>query len=156
LGDSERALSDYEQAVTLDELYIPAYINRGALYTRLGIFGLAINDLTLALSLSPDNVAALNNRAVVHAIEGNYDLALVDLDAAIEIDDENPRTYVTRAAVYSALAARDYQEYVEVTEQNTLPAGTPADVMVSVDDSIRTGDFSIWLSLLTAASEATG
>ena len=156
LGDSERALADYEQAVTLDELYIPAYINRGALYTRLGIFGLAINDLTLALSLSPDNVAALNNRAVVHAIEGNYDLALADLNAAIQIDEQNPRTYATRAAVYSALAALDYQRYVEVTEQRTLPAGTPSDVLVSVDDSIRTGDFSIWLSLLTAASEAAG
>lgn len=156
LGDSERALADYEQAVALDELYIPAYINRGALYTRLGIFGLAINDLTLALSLSPENTAALNNRAVVHAIEGNFDLALADLDAAIEIDDQNPRTYATRAAVYSALAARDYQEYVEVSEQNTLPAGTPSDVLISVDDSIRTGDFSIWLSLLTAASEAAG
>lgn len=156
LGDSARALADYEQAVALDELYIPAYINRGALYTRLGNFGLAINDLTLALSLAPDDVAALNNRAVVHAIEGNYDLALADLDAAIQIDQQNPRTYATRAAVYSALAARDYQEYVDVSERTTLPAGTPVDVLTSVDDSIRTGDFSIWLSLLTAASEAAG
>jgi tetratricopeptide (TPR) repeat protein len=156
LGDSERALEDYERAVTLDELYIPAYINRGALYTRLGNFGLAINDFTLALSLEPNDSAALNNRAVVHAIEGNYELALADLDAAIQLDGQNPLLYATRAAVYSALAARDYQEYVEVSEANLLPAGTPVDVLAAVDDSIRTGDFSVWLSLLTAASEAAG
>jgi tetratricopeptide (TPR) repeat protein len=156
LGDSDRALADYEQALTLDELYIPGYVNRGALYTRLGNFGLAINDLTLALSIDPDNVVALNNRAVVHAIEGNYDLALSDLEAALQIDQRNPILYATRAAVYSALASRDYQEYVAIRESTTLPAGTPTEVLSAVDDSIRTGDFSIWLALLTAAAEPAG
>ena len=114
LGDSDRALADYEQALTLDETYIPAYVNRGALYTRVGNFGLAINDLTLAISLDPNNTAALNNRAVVHAIEGNYDLALADLDAAIQIDGRTRCPTRPGAAVYSALAARDYQQFVAV------------------------------------------
>lgn len=151
LGDSERALADYEQALSLDETYIPAYVNRGALYTRLGNFGLAINDLTLAISLDPSNVTALNNRAVVHAIEGNYDLALDDLNAAIQLDAQYAQPYATRAAIYSALAARDYQQFVTTSGTNRLPAGTPAEVIIAVDDSIRTGDFSVWLSLLTAS-----
>ena len=149
LGDSDRAFSDYEQALTLDETFIPAYVNRGALYTRVGNFGLAINDLTLAISLDPNNIAALDNRAVVHAIEGNYDLALDDLNAAIQIDAGDALAYATRAAVYSALASRDYQQFVANSGSNQLPAGTPGDVIAAVDDSIRTGDFSIWLSLLT-------
>lgn len=156
LGDSDRALADYEQALTLDELYLPAYVNRGALYTRLGNFGLAINDLTLALSLAPDNAAALNNRAVVHAIEGSYDLALADANAAIDTEPTNPLPYATRAAIYSALAARDYQQVVTITRSSVLPAGTPADVINAVDDSIKTGDFSIWLALLTADAQAAG
>jgi tetratricopeptide (TPR) repeat protein len=156
IGDSERALADYEQAAALDELYLPTYINRGALYVRLGNFGLAINDLTLVLSLEPENTAALNNRAVVHAIEGNYDLALADLDAAIQLDAQDPLPYATRAAVYSALAARDYQQFLVVHPNAPLPAGTPPDVLTAVDDSIRTGDFSIWLSLLTAAAGTAG
>lgn len=151
-GETERALADYEAALALDELYLPAYINRGAMYTRLGNFGLAINDLTLALSLEPDNVAALNNRAVVHAAEGNYDLALADIEAGLAIDAEMPSLYATRAAVYSALAARDYQQYIAVSDNDALPAGAPGEVLALVDDSLRTNDFSIWLSLLTSAS----
>lgn len=149
LGESTLALADYDQALALDELLIAAYVNRGALYTRLGNFGLAVNDLTLAITLAPDNVTALNNRAVIHAIEQNYDLALADLDAAIQVAPQNAEIYATRAAVYSALASRDYQQVVMITESNVLPAGTPSDVLVAVDDSIRTGDFSVWLSLLT-------
>lgn len=150
LGDSERALADYEQALALDETYIPAYVNRGALYTRLGNFGLAINDLTLAISLDPNNADALNNRAVVHAIEGNYDQALDDLNAAIAVDASRPLPYAVRAAVYSALASKDYQSFVTRSGSSHLPAGTPPDVLVAVDDSIRTGDFSVWLALLTS------
>jgi tetratricopeptide (TPR) repeat protein len=153
IGDSDHAIADYEQATTLEEAYIPAYINRGALYTRLGNFGLAINDFTLALSLDSNNVVALNNRAVVDAIEGNYDLALIDLNQAIQIAPQMALPYATRAAVYSALASKDYQQYVTVSKSNRLPAGDPVDVLTAVDDSIRTGDFSIWLSLLTAATD---
>lgn len=150
LSDSTRALADYEAALALDETLIAAYVNRGALYTRLGNFGLAVNDLTLAISLDPNNVTALNNRAVVHAIEQNYDLALADLAAAIQLAPQSFEAYATRAAVYSALASRDYQQFVAVSGTNQLPAGTPTDVLIAVDESIRTGDFSVWLSLLTA------
>lgn len=149
LGDSTLALADYDQALVLDELLIAAYVNRGALYTRLGNFGLAVNDLTLAITLAPENATALNNRAVVHAIEQHYDLALADLETALELAPQNADAYATRAAVYSVLASRDYQQVVTITESNVLPAGTPSDVLLAVDDSIRTGDFSIWLSLLT-------
>jgi tetratricopeptide (TPR) repeat protein len=149
IGDSESALADYERALALDEAFVPVYVNRGALYTRLGNFGLAINDLTLALALDADNVAALNNRAVVHAIEGSYDLALQDLALATQIAPDDPLPYATLGAVYSALAAVNYQQFVAVSGRSSLPAGTPSDVIAAVDDQIRSGDFSIWLSLLS-------
>lgn len=154
LGDSTSALADYEASLALDELYLPAYINRGALYTQLGNFGLAINDLTLALSFDASNVTALNNRAIVHAIEGNTELALADLTTALAISPQTPLLYATRAAVYSQLAARDYARYAETSESTRLPAGTPTEVLVAVDDGLRTGDFSIWLSLLAPAIQA--
>lgn len=150
LGDSERAIADYDQALVLNELNVPAYINRGALYTRLGNFGLAINDLTLAIGLEPDNVTALTNRAVVHAIEGTTDAALADANAALAIDPESAAALAIRAAVYQSLAARDYQRIVQITGSNMLPAGTPSDLMFDLDASLRTGDFSVWLALLNA------
>jgi len=150
LGNDEAALADFEQAVNLDEALVEIYVNRGSLYARLGNFGLAIGDFTLAATLDPQNITALNNRAVIHAIEGNYDLALSDLAQALSIDPDDPQAYATRGAVYSALAAQDYQTFLIASgsDQAALPAGTPAQVLSSVDDSLRTGNFGVWLALL--------
>jgi hypothetical protein len=30
-----------------------------------------------------------------------------------------------------------------------LPAGTPTEVLTAMDDSLRDGDFAVWLPLLT-------
>lgn len=150
LGDVEQALADYEQALALDEGLVAAYNNRGLLYTTQGNFGLAINDYTLALALDPNNAASYNNRGVVHAIEGNYELALADFEQALTVDPTYATPHASIAAVYSALAVREYQAYVETAGDNArLPAGTPDRVILDLDTALRDGNFSVWLSLLT-------
>ena len=150
LGDDESAIADFEQSLALDEMLIETYINRGVLYARLGNFGLAIGDFTLALSFDPQAITALNNRAVIHAIEGNFDLALADLEQAVTIDPDNPIPYATRGAIFSALAAQSYQQFLEVSGSNEarLPAGSPNQILTAVDDSLRTGNYTIWLAML--------
>lgn len=152
LQNVDAALADYNRAVELDETLISTYVNRGALYTRQGNFSLAMLDFTVALTLDPDNAVALNNRAIVHAAERNFDLAVADLEQAIALAPDYAAPRATLAAVYSALAAQHYQAYVAIEgEQARLPAGTPTEVLVAVDDSLRTGDFAVWLSLLAPA-----
>lgn len=151
LGDSDSALADYNKALELDETLVVAYINRGTLYTRLGNFGLALNDFDLALGLNPDDPIAYNNRGVVHAAEGNFDLAIADFEQAIQLNRDYAMPYAALGAVYSALASQQYQQYVKVSGSNRLPAGTPGEVLVAVDDSLRTKNFSVWLPLLTPA-----
>ena len=129
-----------------------AYNNRGTLYTRLGNFGLAINDFTLVISLSPEDVTAYHNRAVVHAAEGNYELAIADLEQALAIDADFAPSYAALGAVYSAIAAQQYQQFGELRGDNALlPAGTPIEVLQAVDEGMRTGDYSVWVALQTAA-----
>lgn len=152
LQDSESALADYDRALELDEALIAAYNNRGTLYTQLGNFGLAINDFELVLALDPNNAVAYNNRGVVHAAEGNFDEAIADFEMAIELDPDYGTPRASLAAVYSALAAQNYQEFLRVEgSQARLPAGTPTEVLIAMDDSLRDGTFSVWLPLLTAA-----
>jgi tetratricopeptide (TPR) repeat protein len=152
LLDSEAALADYERALELDETLLMAYNNRGTLYTRLGNFGLAITDFTLVISLDPENAIAYNNRGIVHAAEGNYDLAIADFQQAIDLDPTYTMPHASLAAVYSALAAQSYQEYMEIAGENArLPAGTPSEVLTAIDDSLRDGNFAVWLPLLTPA-----
>ena len=150
IQDSVAALADYIQALKLDENLVSAYNNRGTLYTQLGNFGLAINDFTLVISLDPNNAVAYNNRGIVHAAEGNFDDAIADFNEAITLDPTYSMPHASLAAVYSALAAKSYQDYVKVGGANArLPAGTPNEVLTAVDDSLRDGDFSVWLPLLT-------
>ncbi|MEO8606760.1 MAG: tetratricopeptide repeat protein [Chloroflexota bacterium] len=152
LLDSDAALADYNHALELDEALVAAYNNRGTLYTRLGNFGLAINDFTLVISLDPENAIAYNNRGIVHAAEGNYDEAITDFQEAITLDAVYSTPHASLAAVYSALAAQSYQTFVKVAGENArLPAGTPGEVLTAIDDSLRNGDFAVWLPLLTPA-----
>jgi len=152
LSDSENALADYNRALELDETLIAAYNNRGALYTRLGNFGLAIGDFELVIALDPDNAVAYNNRGIVHAAEQNYDLAIADFQQAIALDPTYATPQASLGAVYSALAAQSYQNFMNISgEEARLPAGTPNEVLQAVDDSLRNGDFSVWLPLLTPA-----
>jgi tetratricopeptide (TPR) repeat protein len=152
LGDSDKALADYNKAIELDETLTTAYTNRGSLYTRLGNFGLAINDFTLVIGLKPDDAIAYNNRGVVHAAESNYDLAIANFQQAIDLDPNYATPYASLGAVYSAMAAQNYQQFVKMRGENArLPAGTPNQVLTAVDDSLRTGDFSVWLALLSPA-----
>ncbi len=150
LGDITQALADYEQALVLDEALVAAYNNRGLLYTTQGNFGLALNDYTLALALEPDNAETYNNRGVVHAIEGGYDLALADFEQALALDPTFATPHASIAAVYSARAAQAYQAYIDTAGDNArLPAGTPDRVILDLDEALRDGNFSVWLSLLT-------
>jgi tetratricopeptide (TPR) repeat protein len=152
LQNIEAALADYNRAVELDEALVSTYVNRGALYTAQGNFSLAMLDFTVALTLDPNNAVALNNRAIVHAAERNFDLAMADLEQAIALAPAYAAPRATLAAVYSALAAQNYQEYVAIVgEEARLPAGTPTEVIIAVDESLRTGDFAIWLALLAPA-----
>ncbi len=145
----ERALADYTAAIEIDELYVPAYINRASLYTAQGNLGLALGDLSLVLALEPENVAALNNRAVIHGIERNYDLALADLEALFAVDESYSAAYATKAMVYSALSAEAYRTFIELEGENAvLPAGTPADVLLRLSDSLVNGDFGVWLGVI--------
>jgi tetratricopeptide (TPR) repeat protein len=150
LQDSQAALADYSHALELDENLVSAYNNRGTLYAQLGNFGLAINDFTLVITLDPNNAIAYNNRGIVHAAEGNFEDAIADFQEAISLDPTYSTPHASLAAVYSALAAKSYQEYMKVAGSNgRLPAGTPTEVLTAVDDSLRNGDFSVWLPLLT-------
>jgi tetratricopeptide (TPR) repeat protein len=152
LGNDAAALEDFNRALGLDETLLEAYLNRGIFYTRAGNYALAVGDFTLVTSFDPQNTTALQNRAMVHAIEGNFDLAMADLEQAITLNPDDPAPYAARAAIYSALALQDYQRFLDANgdPRAPLPAGTPGEVLSSVDDSLRSGNIAVWLSLLRA------
>ena len=65
LGDFERAIADYGEALRLDPGYALAYNNSGLSYANLGDFDSAIADYGEALRLDPGLAFAYGNRGIV-------------------------------------------------------------------------------------------
>lgn len=152
-GNDESALSDFNRVIELDEANVLAYTNRGVVYTRQGRFGLAFSDFDLALAFAPDLAVAYNNRAVVHAIEGNYDLAIADVQQAIAFAPEFAQPHATLGMIYSAMAVQSYERYKEIRGglNPRLPAGTPDNVIIALNDSLETSGYFVWLAVQSPA-----
>ena len=100
LGQSDRALRDYNQAIRLDPRYPLAYYARGVLlagYKRT--FDRAIGDFDKVLVLEPGNVAALIRRGEAYGKLGDFGNAMADLDRAAGLAPDDPEVYVYRGIV---------------------------------------------------------
>ncbi len=100
LGQSDRALNDYDQAIRLDPRYPLAYYARGVLlasYKRT--YDRAIGDFDKVLVLEPRNVAALIRRGDAYGKVGDFGNALADLDRAVGLAPDDPEAYVYRGLV---------------------------------------------------------
>ena len=85
LGQHQRAIADYDQALRLDSGYVDAYYNRGVAYRKLGQHQRAIADYDQALRLDPGNADAYHNRGVAYEDLGQLDQAVRDWERAIDI-----------------------------------------------------------------------
>jgi|ERR1035437_1766271 lipoprotein NlpI len=89
MGDFDRSIQDYDQAVRLNPGSAPAFDNRGLAYTLKGDYDRAIADFDQALLLNPSNTTAYNNRAAVYMRKGDLDRAIADYDQALRFQPNN-------------------------------------------------------------------
>ena len=97
----QKALADYNQALSINPNYYLALNNRGKIYFDQGQIGLALEDFNKSLSVSPDYVGALNNRGAAHAANDDLVAALTDLNRAIELKQNNLDALLNRTLVFS-------------------------------------------------------
>lgn len=86
LGNSEKALDLYDQAIRLDPKAPMAFLARGVLLAgRKRAYERAIADFDKVLALEPDNVQALIRRGDAYGQLGDTARGLADLDRAIAL-----------------------------------------------------------------------
>jgi len=85
LGQSERAIEDYDKAIELNPGLAMAYNNRGNAYYALGQSERAIADYDKAITLNPGDAAAYTNRGTAYAALGQYERAIEDYSRFIEL-----------------------------------------------------------------------
>lgn len=117
VGESERALENYEATLDLDPGHVRAKFNMGLLLAKMERHGEAVEQFSQVLFLRPSLANAYLNRGVSREELGNYDLAIEDYTTALEIDYANENAIFNRARInYQqgrlAAAKSDYTEFL--------------------------------------------
>src|SRR5215813_12817425 len=79
-GDYNRAVQDFDQAVSLDPNDAAAFNGRGVVRSAERDYERAIKDYDQAIRLDANYGWALNNRGEAYIMKGEYDRAIQDLD----------------------------------------------------------------------------
>jgi len=103
LGQYERAIADFDQALHLNSKLPLAYNNRGATFRNLGQEQRAIADFDQALRLDPNLALAYSNRGLSCSKLGQYERAIADFDQALRLDPNLALAYSNRGLNYSRL-----------------------------------------------------
>lgn len=126
-GQWEKAMADYEKAITLNPKYFSsAYFNMGVAQAKFGAWDKAIENHTRAIDIAPNYTAAYDSRGVAYANKQEWDKALKDFTSAMEISPGYAPAYYNRGSVYSARgqwkeAIADYDKAIEL-DPNYLDA----------------------------------
>jgi Flp pilus assembly protein TadD len=131
LQDYQRAIADYDQAISLNPNDANTYNNRGKAKYKLKDYSGAVADYDQAISLNPNDASAYNNRGIAKYELKDYPGAIADYTQAIRINSNDANAYNNRgiAKIFfddrsggcadlsraidlgSQLASRNYQKY---------------------------------------------
>lgn len=86
-GNAAQAIPEYDRALQLSRTNVEAYVNRGAVYYRLGAYGSAKEDFETAIALDPLQPQALNNLGLIALKSRQWQQAISFFDQVL---DRNP------------------------------------------------------------------
>ncbi|MFQ5825226.1 MAG: tetratricopeptide repeat protein [bacterium] len=99
-GNLEKAISEFNQTITLQPDNVAAYQNRGLAYALIGDLDRAIRNFSLSIALQSDFTVAYYNRGTAYAQKGNLDQAIEDFNQAIALQPNYVAAYHNRGITY--------------------------------------------------------
>ena len=115
LKDPDRALTDFSNAMELDERNPEFVLNRGEVFLGQRQYGRAIDDFSAVLALTPRSAAAYAGRAKAYQGSGGHDKAVADFTKLLELEPNSV------AALYgmgvSAKAGRHDEQAIEAFDR---------------------------------------
>jgi len=123
-GDYDRAITDYTQAIKLNNNFADAYYNRGNAYFYKDDYDRAIADYTQVIRLNPNDADAYDNRGNAYCKKGDYDRAIADCTQAIKLNPNSDLAYSNRGYAYGKKgdynrAIADYTQAVKLNPNNS-------------------------------------
>ena len=92
-GNTQQALSDFNQTIKINPDDALAYYNRGVVYDDLGNMQQAISDYNQTIKINPYDADAYNNRGNAYSRLGNAQQAINDYNQAIKIKPNLAQAY---------------------------------------------------------------
>jgi tetratricopeptide (TPR) repeat protein len=99
-GEYDRAIADYNVAISINPRNAFAYNNRGFAYGGKGDFDRAIADYGVAIGLDPKLELGYANRGEAYSSKGEYDHAIADYGLAISLNPKDANAYRNRGNAY--------------------------------------------------------
>jgi len=101
LGETDRAIADFNIAIHMKTDYAKAYNNRGLSYSTKGMNQEAITDFDIAIRLNHIYAIAYNNRGIAYDNLGETDRAIADFNVAIQLNPNYAKAYFNRGTSYA-------------------------------------------------------
>lgn len=124
LGQTDKAIQDFSQAIELYPQHLDAYNNRGGAYLSLGNYTHAIEDFNVVIDIKPDDADLYNNRGNAYFGLNDFTRAIKDYDKALGLHPEYPLAYNNRGSAYSKIgnyqeAKKDFRRAIALDPQYT-------------------------------------
>jgi tetratricopeptide (TPR) repeat protein len=105
-GEVDRAIDDYDIAITLDPNRAVAFFNRATTLMEKGEIDRALSDFDYAIELDPMDAGAHVGRGRAYYQKKDYAAALTDYDEALRLVPDNPEVLAERGDANEPLRSR--------------------------------------------------
>jgi tetratricopeptide (TPR) repeat protein len=166
-GDYDRAIADYNQAISLSPKNYTFYNSRGISHRNKGDIDRAIADYNQAISLNPKEPDPYYNRGISYRNKGDIEHAIADYSEAIRLNPKDPDFYNNRAYAYRLKgdidrAIADYSEAIRLAPRNDgfyarrgrayFYGGNPAKALADLNQATELdptdADEALWLEII--------
>ncbi|OGX08899.1 MAG: hypothetical protein A2Z88_10125 [Omnitrophica WOR_2 bacterium GWA2_47_8] len=107
----DKAMNDYNQAITLDPYEFRTYINRGYLYYLNEQFARAIDDYNRSIAIYPKWPIAYLNRGLAYSKNGEVDSAIADYTTVLALSPNIAEAHEHRGELY--MRKKEYGKAIE-------------------------------------------
>jgi tetratricopeptide (TPR) repeat protein len=101
LHEFDKAINDFNAALSIDASLYQVYFDRGMVLSRNGKIDEGIKDLTVFIKHHPENSQAFTKRGVRYIWAGKLEPAQKDLQTAIKLDNSNSEAHDDLGVIYA-------------------------------------------------------
>jgi tetratricopeptide (TPR) repeat protein len=121
MGQLERAMEDYEQAIAINPQLSDVYAHRGVTLGKMGNFRQSIASLTEGIRLSPKNPDSYFNRGMTYFQAADFEHAIADFSTVLELSANDESAYYWRGisneqAGRQREAIADYKQFLTLSQ----------------------------------------